>query len=138
MLRTNVGSDPAFTLRLFRGGRVKYIGHSNIEPLGPRAGKISPWYFRQLASLVQEIGYRKMETLYASKFTDLPGYIFVVAWDDGTRKVILDYGFAGPRTLWALGMTLENLLHEIQWDAPAAHGGSGTQPAPTPGAPPER
>jgi len=114
--RTQLYAEPSFTVRFFADGRVEYIGHRGCDSLGPRTGRIDRSEFLLLAQVVQEIGFRDLATVYSEEATEAPAYLFAVEWSDGTRKLVMDHGFTGPRVLWALGMAMERLLDEVEWD----------------------
>ncbi len=124
LLVMNVERLPSFTVRFFADGRVEYLGHQNAVSPGRRTGRLDRWHFLSLAELVQELRFSELESAYFAWY-DATTYLFAVEWSDGTRKLVMDQPQVGPRVLWALEMTMERLLDEVEWD-------QATPPTPTP------
>jgi len=98
-------------------GTFRFFGEANVQHMGRHVGRVNEEDFQELARLINDIGYARLEHAYELPVTDMPTVFTMVAKSD-RRKVIRNYANAGPMKLWAVEQLIDKLLLEARWDMP--------------------
>jgi len=130
-----LGSCPAYVVALHRDGRATYSGKAHAPRQGAYAAMLHPWTFGQLARLLVEQGFFKLQPSYRARVTCQTSAILRVR--RGGRLVqVEDYGRAGPVSLWGLQQAVDAVADRLEWRRlPALRGRQGP---PAPGIAPEQ
>jgi hypothetical protein len=98
-------------------GTFHFFGQANVRHMGRHTGRVSEEDFHELARFINDTGYARLEHAYELPVTDMPTVFTMVARTD-RRKVIRNYGNAGPMKLWSVEQLIDKLLLEARWDTP--------------------
>ena len=110
-----LGTCPVFTFIAKSDGTVRYVGTRNVDYLGVRTGKIALWRFNWLAKFIWETDYKDFHRAYTIPVTDHPT-VYTMVVMNGQRKIVSNYGEAGPATLWAIERLINDLKAHVDWD----------------------
>ncbi len=108
------GSCPAYVFVVKSDGSFHYKGGKYASRSGEYVGAISFSAFRRLAWFIRDSDYAGLQRAYEANATDLPStYVMVVV--DGKKKVVRNYGNAGPSKLWAIQELIDDLMIDAEW-----------------------
>jgi len=107
--------SPVYTVIIKPDGRFTYTGERNVQHLGKHTGQIDTRSVKPLFQLIREMDYFSLDDFYSIRATDQPTVYTMVA-TAGQRKVVSNYGNAGPLKLWALENLIDALLSHAHWD----------------------
>jgi len=86
-----------------------------VAHLGKHTGKIETGAIKPLFQLIREMDYFSLDDFYSIWATDQETVYTMVATAE-KRKVVRNYGKAGPLKLWALENLIDALLAKASWD----------------------
>lgn len=109
------GRCPLYKVVLRKDGTASYVGTDHAERKGRYHASNIDYYFIQLSKLIENNRYLSLQDSYGPEGKDEGIVITSVAIND-TRKTIEDHGSRGPIELWAIEMSIEGSLSEIQWE----------------------
>lgn len=109
------GKFPTYWVTLKADGTFRYEGVENVAHLGKHTGRVTPWEFNHLATLVVESGYADLDSTYDVSIADLP-VAYTTAVIQGKRKVVRNTGDLGPIKLWAIQQAIDAILIRAEWD----------------------
>lgn len=107
--------SPVYTVIIKADGRFTYMGERNVTHLGKHTGEIETGSIKPLFQLIREMDYFSLDDFYSIRATDQETVYTMVA-TAGKRKVVSNYGKAGPLKLWALENLIDALLSKAHWD----------------------
>jgi len=111
----NFGLAPVYMFTAKKDGSVFYHGEAHVDRKGAHTGKIYEWQFNQLAQFILDSGYLQLKSYYASEYTcQATVYTSIIA--NGNRKIVKNYGRAGPASLWAVEQLIDQLMQLVQWN----------------------
>ena len=113
------GQCPAYTVFVKSDGTFRYRGEEYVPRKGSFTGEVNRTEFLRLAQFISDVGYLNLKDNYSVAATDLPTTFSTVV-KRGERKVIRNYGNAGPSQLWAVECLIDGLLDSAHWDHPPA------------------
>lgn len=97
------GFCPIYEVTVTGQGDVTFDGHRFVEKTGKQHSKVSPSKFQQLAALVVQIGFFKLQDGYRYKqdgcsewWSDSPTVDIIVTRDSMRKHVSYYYGCKGP------------------------------------------
>ena len=109
------GKCPIYTFIMKSDGTFRYAGEANVERKGTFTGTVPVEAFNWLAQFIKDSGYMQFKDGYTMQVTDLPStYTMVVM--NGQKKVVEDYGNAGPSSLLATEILIDFLLEHANWN----------------------
>lgn len=106
---------PDYTFIARSDGTFRYLGRDHVDHIGLRTGTIPVAEFNGLAQFIKESGYMELSGRYVGGFTDQPTTYSMVIMD-GQRKIIMNYGNAGPTKLWAIEELIDHLRDQATWN----------------------
>ena len=109
------GTCPIYDMVLRNDGSVVYNGERYVEKEGEFTGRLAAQDYDRLAEFIVTNDLKNLADEYTFRATDLPG-TWVVFVQDGEKKVIYDYGNAGPTELWVVQQLLDSMLSKVVWD----------------------
>ena len=112
------GACPVYTAVIHSAGRVEYQGDWHVKRLGNHHGKASRYDFRCLAHFIQSSSFWDLEGSYDFKdcvVTDCASTYVMVATRE-RKKIVSNYGNAGPPILWAIAELIDSIIRGVTWD----------------------
>jgi len=110
-----LGACPVYAATIQANGRFAYDGIVAVKRKGHHTGSVSVADLPRLAQLIQDMGFQTLPSNFSAPATDQPAvYTSIVV--HGKRKIIYDYGNAGPSALWAVEQLIDKLLQGATWD----------------------
>src|SRR5918992_3320780 len=86
------GPCPVYRLAVFGSGEVEYLGEAHVAKAGAHSWRISGRRLERLAEAFERARYSRLEDRYTSReFTDAPGCLTSVEYEDGSSKSIVHY-----------------------------------------------
>ncbi len=107
--------SPVYTVIIKADGRFTYTGERNVQHLGRHTGQIETNSVKPLFQLIREMDYFSLDDYYSILATDKDTAYTMVA-KANQRKIVSNYGKAGPLKLWALEQLIDALLTRAHWD----------------------
>ena len=130
------GFCPIYEVEVTEQGAVTFSGHRFVEKTGKHQGKVTPSQFKQLAVLVKQIRFFKLQDRYryeqdgcATWATDNPTVDIIVTRDSQKKHVSYYYGCGGlpvAKQIVALSEAIDKITGTSAWI------GNGGMPAPPP------
>lgn len=130
------GFCPIYEVEVTEQGAVTFSGHRFVEKIGKHHGKVTPSQFQQLAALVKQIGFFKLQDRYryeqdgcATWATDNPTVDIIVTRGTQKKHVSYYYGCGGlpiAKQIVALSEAIDKVTGTSAWI------GNGGMPAPPP------
>lgn len=115
------GSCPAYTIHLFRNGRVEYHGDLHVSVLGARSYRIEPSAFTELAKRFYEKGFFNFCSSYRMKATDMPSDETTIHLGNIVKTVFV-YGDKAPEGLEDLQKQIEQTANVARFvESPDSH-----------------
>ena len=110
------GTCPVYQVVLRRDLSATYHGERYVERIGAWHAGVSLGAYGRLSYLIERLDVMAMDSSYALPVTDMPTATLRI-WPRGgaRRKVISDYGGAGPPELWAVIKTIDAIVADMQW-----------------------
>jgi hypothetical protein len=109
------GRCPTYTFIVKDDGTFRYTGEANVDRKGAFTGSVPVGVFNWLAQFIRDSGYMQLKDGYTMQVTDLPStYTMVVM--NGQKKVVEDYGHAGPPPLVAAEILIDFLIEHADWN----------------------
>jgi len=109
------GGAPVYTVIIKADGQFTYTGENNVAHLGKHTGRIETASVKPLFQFIREMDYFSLDDFYSIRATDQETVYTMVATAE-KRKVVRNYGKAGPLKLWALENLIDALLSKASWD----------------------
>jgi hypothetical protein len=86
------GPCPVYEVTVFGTGEVAYFGEAHVDQAGAHRWRISRRRLDRLAEAFKRAGYFRLEDNYTSReFTDAPGCLTSIEFEDGSSKSIDHY-----------------------------------------------
>jgi hypothetical protein len=86
------GPCPAYRVTVLGTGEVAYFGEAQVDKPGAHRWRISPRRLDRLAEAFERARYSRLEDSYTNRdFTDAPGCLTSVEYEDGSSKSIDHY-----------------------------------------------
>ena len=86
------GPCPVYELTILGTGEVTYLGEAHVAKAGAHSWRISGRRLERLAEAFERARYSRLEDRYTSReFTDAPGCLTSVEYEDGSSKSIVHY-----------------------------------------------
>jgi hypothetical protein len=86
------GPYPAYEVTVRGTGEVEYFGEAHVDKAGAHRWKISRRRLQRLAEAFERAGYSRLADRYTSReFTDAPGCLTSIEYEDGSSKSIDHY-----------------------------------------------
>ena len=130
------GFCPIYEVEVTDQGAVTFNGHRFVEKAGKHHRKVTPSQFQQIAALVKQIGFFKLQDRYRYEqdgcttwATDNPTVDIIVTRDSKKKHVSYYYGCKGPsvaKQIIALSKAIDKVTGTSAWI------GNGGIPAPPP------
>jgi hypothetical protein len=115
------GPCPVYRVTVFGTGEVEYFGEAHVARAGAHRWKISRRRLRRLAMAFERARYSRMEDAYTShEFTDAPGCLTSIEYEDGSSKRIDHYHGdpAAPDALTELEDEIDRILGVERYTEP--------------------
>jgi hypothetical protein len=109
------GACPLYKVVLRKDGTASYVGTDRAERKGKYHATNIDYYFIQLSKLIENNKYSSLQDSYGPGGKDESVAITSVA-DNYKRKTVVDTGSHGPIELWAIEMSIEGSLSQIEWE----------------------
>lgn len=119
------GFCPIYEVEVTERGAVTFSGHRFVEKTGKHHGKVTPGQFQQLAVLVKQIGFFKLQDRYryeqdgcATRATDNPTVDIIVTRGSEKKHVSYYYGCGGlpvARQIVALSEAIDKITGTSAW-----------------------
>jgi hypothetical protein len=108
------GRCPAYTVVIKSDGTLSYRGEQYAKLQGWHTGEAEKWELKNLFQFIHDSDYFAMQDEYLAPETDKATvYTYIVQY--GKKKIISNYGNAGPTKLWAIEQLIDKLLLEAEW-----------------------
>jgi hypothetical protein len=130
------GFCPIYEVEVTEQGAVTFSGHRFVEKTGKHHGKVTPSQFQQLAALVKQVGFFRLQDRYRYEqdgcttwATDNPTVDIIVTRGSKKKHVSYYYGCKGPsvaKQIVALSEAIDKITGTSAWI------GNGGIPAPPP------
>jgi hypothetical protein len=105
---------PEYFVSIMADGTVRYIGGRYSPHPGIRVGKLRTNPFSNLARFIRDTGFMQMKDSYSAAVSDQETvYTSIVI--NGTRKIVSNYGNAGPPALWAIQELIDKIVAQTDW-----------------------
>ena len=86
------GPCPVYTITVSGTGEVRYLGEAHVDKAGAYRWKISGRRLQRLAEAFERARYSRLADRYTSReFTDAPGCLTSIEYEDGSSKSIDHY-----------------------------------------------
>src|SRR5918997_5897033 len=86
------GPCPVYELAILGTGEVTYLGEAHVARAGVHSWRISRRRLERLAEAFERARYSRLEDHYTSReFTDAPGCLTSIEYEDGSSKSIDHY-----------------------------------------------
>jgi hypothetical protein len=86
------GPYPAYEVTVRGTGEVEYFGEAHVDKAGAHRWKISRRRLQRLAEAFERAGYSRLADRYTNReFTDAPGCLTSIEYEDGSSKSIDHY-----------------------------------------------
>ena len=108
------GSCPAYTMSIFKNGRVTYNGQKFVKTTGAHTGAINGKEIDLITEKIKEIGYFNLEDEYDQPVTDLPTVTTTVILDGKKKTIKARIGH--PDSLKELHKLLHGFTESIEWN----------------------
>lgn len=108
------GNCMSYSAIINSDGTFVWHGFSNVMRKGRWTGRVSTEMFRQIAITMQELRFQQLADNYELPVTDQQS-VYTMEVVDNQRKIIRNYGQAGPMSLWAIEQLIEKMLVQADW-----------------------
>ena len=115
------GSCPVYELTILGTGEVTYLGEAHVAKAGAHSWRISGRRLERLAEAFERARYSPLEDRYTSReFTDAPGCLTSVEYEDGSSKSIVHYHGdpSAPDTLTELEDEIDRIVGAERYTEP--------------------
>src|SRR5215210_1852938 len=86
------GPCPVYEVTVSGTGEVEYFGEAHVARAGTHRWKISRRRLQRLAEAFDRANYSRLEDRYTSReFTDAPGCLTSIEYEDGSYKCVDHY-----------------------------------------------
>ncbi|MEO6174589.1 MAG: DUF6438 domain-containing protein [Flavobacterium circumlabens] len=109
------GACPNFELEIKRNLKTKFYGKLYVRFVGKSESKITAKEWSEINTLINYIEVKKLKDRYVADSFDLPTINLKVTFEDGSVKVIDDYGADGTFGLRALYSKLKKIGMDTKW-----------------------
>jgi Domain of unknown function (DUF6438) len=115
------GPCPVYELTILGTGEVTYLGEAHVAKAGAHSWRISGRRLERLAEAFERARYSRLEDRYTSReFTDAPGCLTSVEYEDGSSKSIVHYHGdpSAPDTLTELEDEIDRIVGVERYTEP--------------------
>jgi hypothetical protein len=115
------GPCPVYELTILGTGEVTYLGEAHVAKAGAHSWRISGRRLERLAEAFERARYSRLEDRYTSReFTDAPGCLTSVEYEDGSSKSIVHYHGdpSAPDTLTELEDEIDRIVGAERYTEP--------------------
>jgi hypothetical protein len=115
------GPCPVYELTILGTGEVTYLGEAHVAKAGAHSWRISGRRLERLAEAFERARYSCLEDRYTSReFTDAPGCLTSVEYEDGSSKSIIHYHGdpSAPDTLTELEDEIDRIVGAERYTEP--------------------
>ncbi|MCA1849115.1 MAG: DUF6438 domain-containing protein, partial [Actinobacteria bacterium] len=115
------GPCPVYELTILGTGEVTYLGEAHVAKAGAHSWRISGRRLERLAEAFERASYSRLEDRYTSReFTDAPGCLTSVEYEDGSSKRIVHYHGdpSAPDTLTELEDEIDRIVGVERYTEP--------------------
>jgi hypothetical protein len=115
------GPCPVYELTILGTGEVTYLGEAHVAKAGAHSWRISGRRLERLAEAFERARYSRLEDRYTSReFTDAPGCLTSVEYEDGSSKSIVHYHGdpSAPGTLTELEDEIDRIVGAERYTEP--------------------
>ncbi len=115
------GPCPVYELTILGTGEVTYLGEAHVAKAGAHSWRISGRRLERLAEAFETARYSRLEDRYTSReFTDAPGCLTSVEYEDGSSKSIVHYHGdpSAPDTLTELEDEIDRIVGAERYTEP--------------------
>jgi hypothetical protein len=115
------GPCPVYELTILGTGEVTYLGEAHVAKAGAHSWRISGRRLERLAEAFERARYSRLEDRYTSReFTDAPGCLTSVEYEDGSSKSIIHYHGdpSAPDTLTELEDEIDRIVGAERYTEP--------------------
>ena len=108
------GNCMSYSAIINSDGTFVWHGFSNVMRKGRWTGRVSTEMFRQIAMTMQELRFQQLADNFELPVTDQQS-VYTMEVIDNQRKIVRNYGQAGPMSLWAIEQLIEKMLVQADW-----------------------
>jgi hypothetical protein len=115
------GPCPVYELTILGTGEVTYLGEAHVAKAGAHSWRISGRRLERVAEAFERARYSRLEDRYTSReFTDAPGCLTSVEYEDGSSKSIIHYHGdpSAPDTLTELEDEIDRIVGAERYTEP--------------------
>ena len=112
------GTCPVFKLSIREDNTATFEGFKYTKFIGKATKKLPDATFKKVAKQLVEMKIKNLKNNYAINRTDHATAILTISFEDGTQKIITDYGLEGTPELKRLYAELTKIGTTTNWKAP--------------------